>query len=99
VLSVGSLDLLAEARLAAALAGLGALDALRLCTSAAARALDLAADIGTLTVGKWGDCVVIRPGGGTTGAPPDDQALGSGPRDVVLTILGGRDVHRAGGSP
>jgi cytosine/adenosine deaminase-related metal-dependent hydrolase len=98
VLSAGPLDLMAEARLAAGLAGLGALDALGLCTSAAARALDLA-DIGTLTVGKWGDCVVIRPGGGTTGAPPADQALRSGPRDVVLTILGGRDVHRAGGSP
>jgi len=98
VLSVGPLDLLAEARLAAALAGLDAMAALRLCTSAAAHALDLAADVGTLTVGKWGDCVVIRPDGGITAASPADQALRSGPRDVVLTILGGRDVHRAGGS-
>lgn len=98
VLSVGALDLLAEARLAAGLARLDAMTALRLCTTDAARALDLAGEIGSLTVGKWGDCAVIRPAGGATAAAPAEQALASAPRDVMLTILGGRDVHRAGGS-
>ena len=98
VLSVGPLDLLAEARAAAALAGLDAMVALELCTAAAAGALGLSEEVGSLTVGKWGDCAVVRPAPGRAGLPPAEQALRSGPRDVVLTILGGRDVHRAGGS-
>ena len=53
---------------------------------------------GVLAPGKWGDCVVIR-----TGAAPDasrkdmsaeDRVLASGPRDVLATFVGGRDVHR-----
>ena len=98
VLSVGALDLLAEARHAARLAGLDALAALRLCTIDAARALDLGAETGSLTPGKWADCVVIRPPRADATVSPAELALGSGPEDVVLTILGGSDVHRAGGS-
>ena len=65
VLSVGRLDLLAEARAARALAGLDADAALALCTLGGARALGLEGEIGSLEAGKWGDCVVLRlaPGG------------------------------------
>lgn len=94
-LSVGSPDLLAELRLARSLAGLDAMAALRLATVDAARALDLAGEVGSLTPGSWGDCVVIRPSAGPA-ALPAELALASGPGDVMLTIQGGRDVYRAG---
>ncbi len=97
VLSVGRLDLLAEARLARRIAGRGAGPALRHCTQVAARALGLEGEIGSLAPGKWGDVVVLRWGSGATGAPTE-RALGCRPQDVALTILGGRDVYRAGGS-
>lgn len=98
VLSVGALDLLAEARLARVLAGCGAEAALRLCTGDAARALGLGAELGSLTPGKWADCVVIRAPVRPAAASPAELALAAAPDDVVLTILGGRDVYRAGGS-
>ena len=97
VLSVGPLDLLAEARLAGGLGGLDAAAALRLCTLGAAEALAMEAEVGSLTPGKWGDCLLLRPAA-EVGAGPLDQALASGPADVLLTILGGRDVYRAGGA-
>jgi len=94
VVSVGELDLLAEARAARSLAGLEAAQALTLCTLGAARALGLDAEIGGLRAGKWGDCVVIRcPPAGSRLAPAE-LALASGPRDVVATYVGGRDVYR-----
>jgi 5-methylthioadenosine/S-adenosylhomocysteine deaminase len=96
VMSVGRLDLLAEARAARSLAGLTAEDALRLCTIEAARALDLEDEVGSLEPGKWGDCVVLRAG--APGVAPEEQVLASGPRDVQATLLGGRDVYRAGQS-
>jgi 5-methylthioadenosine/S-adenosylhomocysteine deaminase len=94
VVSVGTLDLLAEARAARALAGLDAAAALRLCTRDAARALGLEAEVGTLTAGFWGDCVVIRASAGAAGASAEEQALASKPRDVLATFVGGRDVYR-----
>ncbi len=93
VMSVGRLDLLAECRAARELAGLAAAETLRLCTIEAARALGLADEIGSLEAGKWGDCVVIRAGAPDTA--PEEQVLASGPRDVQVTLLGGRDVYRA----
>jgi 5-methylthioadenosine/S-adenosylhomocysteine deaminase len=98
VLSAGALDLLADARVARGLAGLDAAAALGLCTLAAAAALGLERELGSLTPGKWADCVVIRPRRPGR-ADPAEQALASGPEDVVLTIVGGRDVYRAGGTP
>jgi cytosine/adenosine deaminase-related metal-dependent hydrolase len=95
VLSAGTLDLLAEARLARRLGGLDAPAAVALCTLAAAGALGLEREVGSLSPGKWADCVVVRAGP-SPGADPAEQALASGPGDVVLTILGGRDVYRAG---
>jgi cytosine/adenosine deaminase-related metal-dependent hydrolase len=98
VMSVGTLDLLAEARAARALAGLDAARALALCTRDAARALGLEREVGVLAPGRWGDCVVIRPHAAPDAARTDlsaeDRVLASGPRDVLATFVGGRDVHR-----
>jgi 5-methylthioadenosine/S-adenosylhomocysteine deaminase len=94
VVSVGELDLLAEARAARALADLDAAQALALCTLGAARALGLESEIGGLRVGKWGDCVVIRCPLAGARLAPEEQALASGPRDVMATYVGGRDVYR-----
>jgi cytosine/adenosine deaminase-related metal-dependent hydrolase len=98
VMSVGTLDLLAEARAARALAGLDAARALALCTRDAARTLGLEREVGVLVPGRWGDCVVIRPRAAPdvsrTDMSAEDRALASGPRDVLATFVGGRDVHR-----
>ena len=96
VLSVGRLDLLAEARLARSLAGLDAMGALRLCTIAAAAAIGLGAETGSLSPGKWADCVVLYPPSPAAAEDPAELALASGPDAVRLTILGGKDVYRAG---
>ena len=93
VVSVGTLDLLAEARAARMLARLDAERTLTLCTLEGARALGLESETGSLAPGKWGDCVVIRRRS-SAGAPPVEQALASGPDDVVATFVGGRDVYR-----
>jgi cytosine/adenosine deaminase-related metal-dependent hydrolase len=95
VMSVGSLDLLAEARAARRLAALDAEVALELCTLGGARALGLAGEIGSLRPGKWGDCVAIHAPAKTEGRNPVEQVLASGLGDVLATYLGGRDVYRA----
>jgi 5-methylthioadenosine/S-adenosylhomocysteine deaminase len=95
VVSVERLDLLAEARAAAALAGLTADDALSLCTHGAARALGLDGELGSLEAGRWGDCAVIRPAVATAGLSPAARVLATGPDDIVATFVGGKDVHRA----
>jgi cytosine/adenosine deaminase-related metal-dependent hydrolase len=92
VVSVGRLDLLAEARVAQRRAALSADRALELCTVQAARALGLD-QIGSLRPGNWADCTVIRlpPGEGT----PSERLLASSPADVLLTCVAGREVYRA----
>ena len=95
VASVGALDLLREARAARALAGLDAAAALALATLEGARALGLEAEIGSLTVGKWADLAVVVPAAGQDHREPLHAALHASPADVVLTVLGGRIVHRA----
>jgi 5-methylthioadenosine/S-adenosylhomocysteine deaminase len=94
VLSVVSLDLLAEARAARALADLDADAALALCTLGGAEALGLAGEIGSLDVGKWGDCVVVRAPEAPARSPAE-RALEARREDVIATFLGGRDVYRA----
>ena len=98
IMSVGTLDLLAEARAARALAGLDAAEALALCTRDAARALGLETEVGVLAPGRWGDCVVIRARAARGAAPEEmsaeERVLASDPRDVLATFVGGRDVHR-----
>ena len=93
-LSVGTPDLFAEARAARRLAGLDAAAALALATLGGAMALGLESEIGSLEPGKWGDCVVIRVRPPVDGGPTE-QALEARREDVVVTFLGGREVHRA----
>ena len=92
--SVGALDLLAEARAARSLASLDARAALSLCTVEGARALGLEGETGSLGAGKWADCVVIRGARGPADAAPEELVLASGPSDVLATLVGGRDVYR-----
>jgi cytosine/adenosine deaminase-related metal-dependent hydrolase len=93
VVSVGALDLLAEARAAGALLSLDADQLLELCTLGGARAIGVDSETGSLRVGKWADCTVIRvpPGPGS----PAQRVLASSPADVLLTCVGGREVYRA----
>jgi aminodeoxyfutalosine deaminase len=93
VLSVGSPDLLAEARAARGLATFDAGAALALATLGGARALRLEGEIGSLEPGKWGDCAVVLPRFST--GSPAEQVLQARREDVVATFLGGRDVYRA----
>jgi cytosine/adenosine deaminase-related metal-dependent hydrolase len=95
VVSVGQLDLLAEARAAATLApSLDAADLIELCTLAGARTLGLEAETGSLVPGKWADCAVIRTPTEPRGSPAE-LVLASGPQDVLRTYAGGKEVHRA----
>jgi cytosine/adenosine deaminase-related metal-dependent hydrolase len=95
VVSVGRLDVLAEARAAGKLARLAADALIELCTLGGARALGLAGETGSLRVGKWGDCVVMRMKKTGERSSPAELVLASSPADVLLTCLGGRDVYRA----
>jgi 5-methylthioadenosine/S-adenosylhomocysteine deaminase len=95
VVSVGELDLLAEARAASRLAPM--LDAgrlLELCTLDGARALGLEDEIGSLAPGKWADCIVVRLDSRQT-ARPTAAVLASQPADVMRTYSGGREVYRS----
>ncbi|MEP7175596.1 MAG: amidohydrolase family protein [Gemmatimonadales bacterium] len=99
VMSVETLDLLAEARAARTLGGLDAGGALALCTLEGARAIGLDSETGSLAPRKWGDVVVIRPRRALAEGPgdgaPEEQVLASGPADVLATFVGGRDVYRS----
>lgn len=96
VVSVGRLDLLAEARAARVLAGLDAAAALALCTIGAARALGVGAEIGSLEPGKWGDVAVTRTGSVRSASDVCERVLATGTESVVETCLGGRTVFRSG---
>jgi 5-methylthioadenosine/S-adenosylhomocysteine deaminase len=91
--SVGTLDMLGEARAAAALASLTAAEAIDLCTLGGARALGLESEIGSLSVGKWGDCAVIALSDQREKGSPVERVLSSSPADVVMTCIGGKDVY------
>lgn len=94
VVSVGRLDLLAEARAARILAALDAEAALALVTIGAAAAIGLEDQVGALAAGRWGDVVALRL---RDRAPADlfEAVLASGPGDVLVTWVGGREVYRA----
>ena len=95
VVSVGQLDMMAEARAARALSpALDAHAALELCTLGGARALGLDSQLGSLEAGKWGDCAVVRLQS-TDVLDPAEAVLATQPADVVRTYLGGREVYRA----
>jgi 5-methylthioadenosine/S-adenosylhomocysteine deaminase len=95
VLSVGSLNLLAEARAACQSAGITPRQSLALCTLDAARALGLDSEIGSLRPGKWGDCALILLPAQVSEQSILDQVLASGPEDVLATYLSGGSVYRA----
>jgi 5-methylthioadenosine/S-adenosylhomocysteine deaminase len=94
VVSVDSLDLLAEARVAAQLGPLSPDRALELATLAAARALDLEDQIGSLVPGKWGDVAVFElPEGGGEGDIVA-RALQLSPGAARATFVAGKEVFR-----
>jgi cytosine/adenosine deaminase-related metal-dependent hydrolase len=93
VVSIGRLDLLAEARLAGEQAGLSAGQQLELCTIRGARALNLEAEVGSLEPGKWADCIVIRLA--SRGETPAERLVASSQADVVRTYVGGKEVYRS----
>jgi 5-methylthioadenosine/S-adenosylhomocysteine deaminase len=93
--SVGPLNMLAEASAARRLARLSADAVIELSTLGGARALGLAAETGSLRPGKWGDCVVIRVSESGMESSPAELVLASSPTDLRLTCQGGRDVYRA----
>jgi cytosine/adenosine deaminase-related metal-dependent hydrolase len=92
VVSVGRLDLLAEARLAGELIPLGPEQQLELCTLGGARALSLAAELGSLEAGKWADCAVVLTSRGAGG--PEEKVMKSAPDQVLRTYIGGKEVFR-----
>ena len=81
LVSVGDADLWAEARAA----GLSGEDALRALTLDGARALNWDHEVGSLDIGKAADLAVFPST--TLHQPPP-------PSTAVLTVLGGRIVHR-----
>jgi 5-methylthioadenosine/S-adenosylhomocysteine deaminase len=93
VVSIGRLDLLAEARMAGEQEGLSANRQLELCTIEGARALNLDAEVGSLEPGKWADCIVIRLP--RTGETPAERLLASSQTDVLRTYVGGKEVYRS----
>jgi 5-methylthioadenosine/S-adenosylhomocysteine deaminase len=95
VVSVGRLDLLAEARAARTLAGLSAERALALVTLEGAKAIGLADEVGSLLPGKWGDVAILKLRGAN--GTPAEQVLATGSEDIVATYVGGRLVF--GGHP
>jgi len=87
--SVGALDLLAEARAAGAIAGLDAPAVLSLVTFEAARAIGWGSEIGALEPGRRGDVAVFASMAGD----PCEGLLSASTR-AALTVLEGRVVHR-----
>jgi cytosine/adenosine deaminase-related metal-dependent hydrolase len=93
VLSVGRMDLLAEARAARALANLSAFDTLGLVTWYAAGAIGFWERLGMLVVGSPADIAVVRISAGT---PQPEEDVLSGRGEVIATFVGGREVYRRG---
>jgi cytosine/adenosine deaminase-related metal-dependent hydrolase len=110
VASNNTCDLLEEARfavLASRAAGetleggrmLGASDALRLATRGGAEVLGLAAHTGALAEGLAADLAVVRldaPHQRPSYDPAAALVFASGARDVILTVVAGRELYRDG---
>ena len=94
VASVGQLDMFREARAAQAIAKLSDEETLALATLEGAQALGLAPETGSLTRSKWGDLIAVQPTGDPAGTAPARRVVQATPADVLLTVLGGRVVHR-----
>ncbi len=87
--SVAPPDLLAEAREARMIAGWTAQETVRALTLGGAEAIGLAAELGSLEMGKWADMVALPLGEMTT---PEEAVLMASRTDVLATWLGGRKV-------
>lgn len=92
VVSVGDLDLFAEARLARAIGGLTAEQAIALITLDAARALGLADEVGRLGMACWGDVTAVAVGDTDQ---PAEAVLAAGAGAVRATWMAGREMYRA----
>lgn len=91
VLSVGVLDLLADARAARELAGLNAFDTLGLVTWRAAAAIGFQEQLGMLIAGAPADLAVMSL---PHEVADPEEALLSREAVVLATFVGGRDVYR-----
>jgi 5-methylthioadenosine/S-adenosylhomocysteine deaminase len=87
VLSVGKPDLFAE--LSSAHALLGASQALRLVTLGGAEALGLDHEVGSISVGKWGDLCAVEVGPGDSQGI-EERVLAAGTPAVIGTWLAGQ---------
>jgi 5-methylthioadenosine/S-adenosylhomocysteine deaminase len=95
VVSVGRIDLFAEARAARTLApSLDADKLIELCTLGGARSIGMDSDTGSLEPGKWADCTVVRCKAAVSRTPAE-EILASQPEDVLRTYVGGREVYRS----
>jgi cytosine/adenosine deaminase-related metal-dependent hydrolase len=94
VASVSPLELLAEARAAREIAGLGAEAALRLVTLDAARALGMEGEVGSISPGKWGDLVALNLPQTVDAGQLAGTVLARLQDDVRLTVVAGRQVYR-----
>jgi cytosine/adenosine deaminase-related metal-dependent hydrolase len=96
VASVGSLDLLADAREVRVLAGLSAEDTLRLLTVGGARCLGWEHEVGSLAVGAWADLGVWRlPTPLPAPALAAEAVLLARPADLLATFVSGQPVYEA----
>ena len=93
MLSVGTLDLIAEARAARWIGGISAARALELITHEAAVAIGYDDVAGWLRVGGMADVAAISLSG-EMDDPVEDILTGQG--DVLATFVGGREVYRRG---
>lgn len=91
VASVGSVNLLREARRVRDELALSAEDAVKLVTLNAAASLDLDRQIGSVERGKWADFVAIRLT--SEEDPVEEQVLRSTPVDVMSTFVAGKSVY------
>jgi 5-methylthioadenosine/S-adenosylhomocysteine deaminase len=104
VVAGGGHDLFTAARQAAsglpAGRGLSAGELLRLLTADGAAALGLE-DVGTLTVGAWGDLTAVRLDTAASAGPEaeEEAAWSATASDVVFTAVAGRVVYRSGRWP
>ncbi len=96
VASVGTMDLLAEARAARELTGMGPEAALGLATLGGAAVLHMEHEIGSLEAGKWADLCVFR-GLAEAGAELAEAVLDAGPGAIAATYVAGRPVYEADG--
>ncbi len=98
VISVGQLDLWAEMRAAAALAGLAPGQALALATIGGARLIAADAEVGWLGAGTFADLIAVELAPEARDQPVEARLLAARPGNVLATFASGRPVFRRGGA-